>query len=225
VAVDDVSLDVSPRQVVGLIGPNGAGKTSVVDAVAGFARAEGEIVLDGDRIDELPVHARIRRGLARTFQALELHDDLTVEENISAAVFGVRRHHRRGRVAAALDRVGLSDLADRLAGELSQGERQLVSIARAWVSEPRVLLLDEPAAGLGPSDTRRLAERIREIAESGVGVLLIDHDLQLVLDVCDHIYVLNFGRVLVQGDPDTVRGDKDFAAAYLGTADASAATP
>jgi sulfate-transporting ATPase len=163
--------------------------------------------------------------MARTFQALELHDDLTVEENVSAAVFGVRRDHRRGLVAAALDRVGLRDLADRLAGELSQGERQLVSIARAWASQPRVLLLDEPGAGLGPRDTLRLGERIRQIAQSGVGVLLIDHDLQLVLEVCDHIYVLNFGRVLVQGDPDTVRSDRDFANAYLGTADASAAAP
>jgi ABC-type branched-subunit amino acid transport system ATPase component/branched-subunit amino acid ABC-type transport system permease component len=224
VAVDDVSLTIPAGRVIGLIGPNGAGKTSVIDAVTGFVRADGEVVLGGDRIDRLPVHSRIRRGLARTFQALELHDDLTVEENVSAAIFGARHDHRRGLVAAALDRVGLSELGDRPAGELSQGERQLVSIARACACDPKVVLLDEPAAGLGPRDTQRLGQRIRQIAQSGAGVLLIDHDLALVLDVCDHIYVLNFGSVLVEGDPDTVRADRSFANAYLGTPEPAPAT-
>ena len=217
VAVDDVSLEVPAERVTGLIGPNGAGKTSLIDAVTGFAPADGRVLIAGDRLDGLPVHARVRRGIARTFQALELYDDLTVEENVSAAIFGASRRHRRGLVEAALDRVGLSELSERPAGELSQGERQLVSIARACAADPMVLLLDEPAAGLGPRDTVRLGERIRGIAATGTGVLLIDHDISLVLDVCDHIYVLDFGKVLVEGDADTIRNDRAFADAYLGT--------
>lgn len=216
-AVHDVDLHVDAGKVVGLIGPNGAGKTSLIDAVTGFARAEGAVVLHGDRIDRLKAHARVRQGLARTFQSLELYDDLTVHENVSAALFGTAREHRRGQVDAALARVGLSDLDGREAGQLSQGERQLVSIARACACEPSVLLLDEPAAGLGPRDTERLGERIRAIAASGTAVLLVDHDIGLVLDVCDYIYVLDFGQILVEGDAEAIRTDKAFAEAYLGT--------
>jgi sulfate-transporting ATPase len=217
VAVSDVDLHVDAGKVVGLIGPNGAGKTSLIDAVTGFARYEGSVVLQGDRIDGLKAHTRVRRGLARTFQALELYDDLTVEENVSAALFGTHHHHRHSQVGAALGRLGLSEVAEREAGELSQGERQLVSIARACACEPIVLLLDEPAAGLGPNDTQALGERIRDIAASGTAVLLVDHDIALVLDICDHIYVLDFGSVLVEGDAATIRSDKSFAEAYLGT--------
>jgi sulfate-transporting ATPase len=216
-AVSGVDLHVDAGQVVGLIGPNGAGKTSLIDAMTGFAKADGSVVLGGDRIDRLRPHQRVRRGLARTFQALELYDDLTVEENVSAAIFGASPQHRAGLVDAALERAGLAEVRDRPAGELSQGERQLVSIARACACNPSVLLLDEPAAGLGPRDTRRLGERIRGIAASGTGVLLIDHDVSLVLEVCDHIYVLDFGQVLVEGDAATVRNDPAFAEAYLGT--------
>jgi len=217
VAVSDVSLQVVPGSVVGLIGPNGAGKTSLIDAVTGFAPSQGSVALDGARVDGLPAHARVRRGLARTFQSLELYDDLTVEENVSAAVFGAAREHRHRRVAAAVERAGLATLRDRLAGELSQGERQLVSIARACASDPQVLLLDEPAAGLDASDSQRLGARIREIAAAGVGVLLVDHDIALVLAVCDHIYVLDFGSVVAEGDPATIRSNQALTQAYLGT--------
>src|SRR5262249_23536441 len=156
---------------VGLIGPNGAGKTSVIDAVTGFAPAEGSVSLDGEPLDALAAHRRVDRGLARTFQSLELYDDLTVEENVSAAVVGASRSARRREVDSTLARVGLGELRDRHAGELSQGERQLVSIARATARNPNVLLLDEPAAGLDPIDTKRLGERIRDLARSGMGVL------------------------------------------------------
>jgi sulfate-transporting ATPase len=223
VAVSDVSLHVEPGQVVGLIGPNGAGKTSLIDAVTGFARSEGTVSLYCRRIDRLPVHQRVRRGLARTFQSLELYDDLTVEENVSAAVFSTAHQQRHARVLAALERVGISALHDRYAGELSQAERQLVSIARACAADPRVLLLDEPAAGLDIADTPRLGRRIRDIAATGTAVLLIDHDINLVLSVCDYIYVLDFGALLVEGDPATIRADRGLADAYLGTLhDASA---
>jgi sulfate-transporting ATPase len=215
-AVMDASLRVDAGQVVGLIGPNGAGKTSLIDAVTGFARADGRVSLSGNRIDRMPAYTRVRKGLARTFQALELYDDLTVEENVSAALFSTTRAHRNRQVMAALERVGLEALADRNAGELSQGERQLVSIARAYACNPSVLLLDEPAAGLDPADTRQLAERIRGIAAAGKGVLLVDHDVGMVLEVCDDIYVLDFGEVIAHGDAATIRSDKAVADAYLG---------
>jgi sulfate-transporting ATPase len=224
VAVSDVSLRVRAGSVVGLIGPNGAGKTSLVDAVTGFARAEGTVLLQGARIDGLPAHARVRRGLARTFQSLELYEDLTVEENVSAATFGTTHDDRHGHVHTALQRAGLDGVLDRHAGELSQGERQLVSIARACVSNPNVLLLDEPAAGLDPADSLQLGARIRDIASSGTAVLLIDHDIALVLGVCDYIYVLDFGKVILEGTPATIRSDQALADAYLGTLHEATAT-
>jgi ABC-type branched-subunit amino acid transport system ATPase component/ABC-type branched-subunit amino acid transport system permease subunit len=217
VAVSDVSLRIDRGKVVGLIGPNGAGKTSLIDAVTGFASAEGTVRLYGEPIDQLPAHVRVRKGLARTFQALELYDDLTVEENVSAAVFSTVKEHRHRQVSAALERAGLTSVRDRHAEDLSRGERQLVSIARAYVSEPQVLLLDEPAAGLDTADSRRLGERVRDIAATGTGVLLVDHDVALVLDICDHIYVLDFGELIVEGDAATIRSDRRFAEAYLGT--------
>jgi ABC-type branched-subunit amino acid transport system ATPase component len=217
VAVNDVSLRVPPGAVVGLIGPNGAGKTSVIDAITGFARASGTIDLAGQRLDGLPPHARVRAGLARTFQSLELYDDLSVDENVSVAAFGSRRSDHAAAVARALENVGIAALGDRPAGELSQGERQLVSIARACVAQPQVVLLDEPAAGLDTSESQWLGGRIRAIGAAGTGVLLVDHDVALVLSVCDYVYVLDFGAVIAQGPPEAIRADRAVAAAYLGT--------
>jgi sulfate-transporting ATPase len=217
VAVADVSLHIDAGSVVGLIGPNGAGKTSLIDAVTGFAKADGSVVLDGEAIDKVAAHQRVRKGLARTFQSLELYEDLTVEENVSAAVFGAEHEYSRRRVQTALDDLGVGELRDRHAGELSQGERQLVSIARAIVSDPKVLLLDEPAAGLSPSETRELGARIGNLAAMGHGILLVDHDIALVLSVCDYIYVLDFGEPILEGDPATIRSDRDLVDAYLGS--------
>jgi sulfate-transporting ATPase len=216
VAVADVSLRVDRGRIVGLIGPNGAGKTSVIDAITGFAPATGTIELAGRHIEGLAPHARVRAGLGRTFQQLELYDDLSVEENVSVAAFGGRRDNRREAVARALDNVGISALADRPAGELSQGERQLVSIARACVAEPSALLLDEPAAGLDTKESAWLGERIRDLSSSGTAILLVDHDVALVLRVCDHVYVLDFGTVIAEGPPDTIRSNRAVADAYLG---------
>jgi sulfate-transporting ATPase len=210
---------------VGLIGPNGAGKTSAIDAITGFAAAEGSVTLDGRRIDSLKAHRRVRSGLARTFQSLELYDDLSVEENVGAAAVGAKGEGRRGAVQRALDLVGIGDLRDREAGSLSQGERQLVSIARACATDPRVLLLDEPAAGLDTTESKWLGERIRNISTTGTGVLLVDHDVALVLGICDYIYVLDFGSVIAEGDAASIRSDPTVAAAYLGTMhDATAVT-
>jgi ABC-type branched-subunit amino acid transport system ATPase component/ABC-type branched-subunit amino acid transport system permease subunit len=217
VAVNDVSLRVDRGRVVGLIGPNGAGKTSVIDAVTGFARGAGSVALAGRRIDSLAPHARVRAGLARTFQSLELYDDLSVEENVSVAALGGRQADRRAAVARALESVGIATLRDRPAGELSQGERQLVSIARACVADPAVLLLDEPAAGLDTEESTLLGSRVRAICSTGTAMLLVDHDVNLVLSVCDHVYVLDFGAVIAEGPPDAIRADRAVADAYLGT--------
>ena len=224
-AVADVSLHVDAGTIVGLIGPNGAGKTSVIDAVTGFAPARGAVELMGRRIDEQPTHARVRAGLGRTFQSIELYDDLSVDENVSVAAFGKHPTGHGDAVASALDRVGILDLTDRPAGELSQGQRQLVSIARACVARPKVLLLDEPAAGLDSNESIWLGERIRDIRATGTGVLLVDHDVALVLNVCDYIYVLDFGRVIAEGPPDVIRASSAVAEAYLGTAHATVPEP
>jgi ABC-type branched-subunit amino acid transport system ATPase component/ABC-type branched-subunit amino acid transport system permease subunit len=217
IAVNDVSLRVGGGTIVGLIGPNGAGKTSVIDAVTGFAGSMGTVELAGQRIDTLVPHARVRAGLARTFQSLELYDDLSVEENVSVAALGRRQADRGAAVARALGSVGISALRDRPAGELSQGERQLVSIARACVADPAVLLLDEPAAGLDGEESAWLGRHIRAIRSSGTAMLLVDHDVNLVLNVCDHVYVLDFGAVIAEGPPDTIRANRAVADAYLGT--------
>jgi ABC-type branched-subunit amino acid transport system ATPase component/ABC-type branched-subunit amino acid transport system permease subunit len=216
VAVAEVSLRVDRGRIVGLIGPNGAGKTSVIDAITGFAPATGTIELAGQHIETLAPHARVRAGLARTFQQLELYDDLSVEENVSVAAFGGRQADRRVAVARVLESVGISGLSNRPAGELSQGERQLVSIARASAADPGVLLLDEPAAGLDTKESAWLGERIRDLRSSGTAILLVDHDVALVLRVCDHVYVLDFGAVIAEGPPDAIRTNRAVADAYLG---------
>ena len=223
-AVSELSLRVPAGGIIGLIGPNGAGKTSAIDAITGFAQAEGNVVFEGERIDGLPPHRRVRRGLARTFQALELYDDLSVAENVGAAAFGVKGEARHGAVRRALDLVGIADLRERDAGDLSQGQRQLVSIARACAADPRVVLLDEPAAGLDTTESQWLGERISDISATGTGVLLVDHDVALVLSICDYVYVLDFGLVIAEGPPASVRSDRAVVDAYLGTVHGTTAT-
>jgi sulfate-transporting ATPase len=215
--LDGVSFALRAGELFALIGPNGAGKTSVIDAITGFAPATGSIRLGGRRIDGIAPHKRVHAGLARTFQSLDLYDDLSVDENVSVAALGRHARDRSAAVARALDSLGLSARRDRPAGELSQGERQLVSIARAGVADPGVLLLDEPAAGLDTSESAWLGDRIRDIRASGTAVLLVDHDVALVLNTCDHVYVLDFGTVIAEGPPDAIRADRAVADAYLGT--------
>jgi ABC-type branched-subunit amino acid transport system ATPase component len=215
IAVDDVSFTVAEGDIVGLIGPNGAGKTTLIDALSGFTRYRGHAALEGQSLDGLPPHRRAARGLGRTFQSIDLYEDLSVEENIM-----VGQHLARGGGAAqlmdVLDSLGLSALRERNVGELSQGQRQLVSIARALAGEPKVLLLDEPAAGLDSSESAWLAERLRVVRDSGVTILLIDHDMSLVLGLCDHLHVLNFGSMIASGTPDHIRVDPAVVDAYLG---------
>jgi ABC-type branched-subunit amino acid transport system ATPase component/branched-subunit amino acid ABC-type transport system permease component len=213
-ALDEVSFDVPEHAIVGLIGPNGAGKTTLIDAVSGFCAHRGTVHLGGTALDGQPPHRRVRSGLGRTFQGVELWGDLSVEENITVGYGAAGRS--ADELDALFDLLGLEPHRDRMAGELAQGQRKLVSIARSLVGLPKVLLLDEPAAGLDPSESAWLADRLRLVRESGVTIVLVDHDMDLVLGLCDHVEVLDFGRLIASGDPDAIRRNRDVLDAYLG---------
>ena len=180
VAVDDLSFTVPEGGITGLIGPNGAGKTTTMDAICGFADCGGTIELSGRTLHGLLPHRRAALGLGRTFQGTGLYEDLTVEENV---VVGqqVAKDRGPGQVTAILSALGVAALGGRRVSELSQGQRQLVSVAKALAGQPRLLLLDEPAAGLDSSESLWLAERLRGVRDTGVTILLIDHDMSLVL--------------------------------------------
>jgi branched-chain amino acid transport system ATP-binding protein len=226
-AVEDVDLAVEEGQLVGLIGPNGAGKTTFIDAITGFVRYTGAVELDGRDLAGLPPHARARRGLARTWQSTELFDDLTVRENLAvgaerpsflalaAEVVG-RRIPPVESPDDALQLLDLERIADAMPAELTQGQRKLVGVARAIAMQPRLLCLDEPAAGLDTRESEDLGRRLRQIADAGTTTLLIDHDMGLVLNICDRIIVLEFGKVIAAGPPDQVRRDPRVVEAYLG---------
>jgi sulfate-transporting ATPase len=229
VAVDALSFRVAPGEVVGLIGPNGAGKTSVIDAISGFARGDGEIALGEQRIDGWAPHRRAKAGLVRSFQSLELFEDMTVMENLQAA--GDSRARRTiladaivphspplsPSAIAAVREFGLEDSLQLRCGELSYGRRRLLAIARALAMEPSILLLDEPVAGLDEAESREFARLVRLLAEErGIGVLVVEHDMSFVMGICDRIHVINFGRPIAAGSPDAVRADEAAITAYLG---------
>jgi ABC-type branched-subunit amino acid transport system ATPase component len=219
-AVSDVTLEVPPGAIIGLIGPNGAGKTSLIDAISGFVAMTGDVIFAGDSVMRLKPHQRVQHGLGRTFQGIELYDDLSVEENVAV---GDRTRRRGGQELSGLfAMLGLSALRTRPVAELSQGQRQLVSIARALAGGPSLLLLDEPAAGLDSRESAWLAARLRDICVSGVSMLLVDHDMNLMLGLCDVLYVLDFGSVIASGTPEQVRANEKVIGAYLGTTRASA---
>ncbi len=216
-ALVDVDLEVEEGQLVGLIGPNGAGKTTFIDAITGIVRSRGRVELDGQDLTSLPSHARARRGLTRTWQSIELFDDLTVRENLT--VLAPRRGQPSPRTPEdALAMFGLESLADAMPTEVSQVQRKLVGLARALAAGPRVLCLDEPAAGLDVTESEELGRRLRQIVDGGIPVLLVDHDMGLVLGISDHVVVLEFGKVIATGDPEAVRRDPQVVAAYLGKA-------
>ncbi|MEO5900775.1 MAG: ABC transporter ATP-binding protein [Ilumatobacteraceae bacterium] len=226
-AVDRVSMTVDRGQIVGLIGPNGAGKTSLIDAVTGLTpMAAGRIVLDGVDVTSWPPYRRAIAGMRRTFQALRLFDDLTVSENLVVAAehdrrFGlIRDLIRPRRSSVVIDRVlemtGLGEHAHALPRDLSAGTRRLVGVARGVVSEPRVLLLDEPAAGLDTHETEELGRVLRRLADAGVGLLLVEHDTELVFTISDHVVAIDFGTMIDEGPPSAMRRSEALITAYLG---------
>ena len=232
VAVGGVDLDVAEATVVGLIGPNGAGKTSMIDGLTGYhLPSAGRVAFAGSDVTRMRPHLRARRGMVRTFQSVELFDDLTVEENLQVAADGLgvvralrdvllpTRPASRDDVAWALEVCGLTDVAAARPAELSHGRRKLVGVARALAGRPRLVLLDEPAAGLDTDESLELGRRLAAMPAQGVSVLLVDHDMGLVLGVCDDIYVLDFGLLIAHGAPDAIRQDPAVLGAYLGTED------
>ena len=231
-AVRDVSMSIEPGQIVGLIGPNGAGKTTLVDAVTGFAKYTGEVVLDGRRLDGLPAHRRARAGISRSFQSLEIFEDLTVAENLRTASdpggalpyfadIVYPKHLPLSEAAlACIDEFNIGPLLGRLPTELSYGQRRLVAIARSVAAAPSVLLLDEPASGLVEWSSIELATLVRRLATDwGMGILVIEHDIRFVMTACDVVMALDFGREIAVGSPEAVRHDPAVVAAYLGDVD------
>jgi sulfate-transporting ATPase len=232
VALDGVDLRVEPGEIVGLIGPNGAGKTTLLDVVSGFTRGQsGDVVVDGKVISRWSPVRRARAGITRSFQGVELFDEMTVRDNLlvaadrqSAARYPLdllwpTRQASSEVMEEVIADLGLTEHLDRRPSELDHGTARLVGIARSMVTEPFVVFLDEPAAGLSATERAELRGVIRDIAALGIAVVLVEHDVPLVLSTCQRVVVLDFGRVIASGTPDTVRNDPAVIAAYLGRED------
>jgi branched-chain amino acid transport system ATP-binding protein len=219
-ALEDVDLELGRQEVVGLIGPNGAGKTTLVNLITGFDfPTAGRIELEQREITRWPPQRRGRAGLARTFQHGHAFRGLSVRENVEVAALGVGASAReaRRRATALLDALGLSRRAEESAATLPHGDERKLGVARALATEPRYVLMDEPAAGLTEAEVPELVAVVRSVRDDhGAGVLLIDHNVPLIMEVCDRIHVLDQGRTLAQGTPAEVRQNIDVANAYLG---------
>jgi branched-chain amino acid transport system ATP-binding protein len=228
-ALDNVTLDVPAGQIVGLIGPNGAGKTTMFNVLTGLQDSEdGVVSFMGTDITRWPAHRRGRAGIARTFQRLALFTRLTVHDNLVASwesshrggVLGRGRAQRHQRVGDVIELLNLWPLADRLAGELSTGQGRMVELGRALCTDPRLLLLDEPGSGLDAGETAAFSSVLRTVVSGPTepGILLVEHDMALVMDVCSSMTVLDFGKVIAHGTPDEIRRNQLVQAAYLGDA-------
>jgi branched-chain amino acid transport system ATP-binding protein len=219
-ALEGVTLHLHRHEVVGLIGPNGAGKTTLVNVMTGFDRpTSGRVELDGQDVTRWSAHRRGRNGLARTFQHSHAFRSLSVRENVEVAALGAGSGPREARVRATelLELLGLSHAADAPASTLAHGNERRLGVARALAIEPRYVLMDEPAAGLPEAEVPDFAAVIRSVRDDHeAGVLLIDHNMALIMEVCDRIQVLDQGRMLAEGTPNEIRGNLDVAAAYLG---------
>lgn len=235
--LSDVSLDLEPGRITGLIGPNGAGKTSLFNCLTGLYRPQRGRISFGDvALETLPPHQRARLGISRSFQHMALSPDLTVLENVMVGLTLSRtagwasallplpsaareRAEAERKALAALTSLGIEAAAGLLPAELPPGTLRLVEIARAMAGEPRALLLDEPAAGLNAVETRDLMRALQRLLHPGLVVVVVEHDMDLIMQLCDRIYVLSFGEVIAHGPPDAVRADPDVIRIYLGESD------
>ena len=224
-AVRDVDLDVEAGEITGLIGPNGAGKTTLFNVITGLQEVvSGKVLLDGRDLTGERAHVRARAGIARTFQRLEVFGSLTARENVLTAA-EIRRSWSRDRASepdadtdALLERVGLTAVAHERVDAMPTGLARLVELARALATRPTVLLLDEPASGLDDSESDSFADLLLELAATGMAILLVEHDVQLVMKVCHRIHVLDFGAILAVGTPEEIQRDQGVLEAYLGAA-------
>lgn len=226
-ACNEIELEVRKGELLGLIGPNGAGKTTFINAITGFVSNTGTVVFDGEDITGLAPHRISHKGLTRTWQSLELFDDITVRANLEVAAtrltpamaikdyFG-RSQRIAERVDRTLEALEMGDIEYSQPGDLSMGYRKLVGVARALVADTKLVLLDEPAAGLDRSKTTWLAEKLRQILDYDISVLLVDHDMGLVLNVSDRIHVIDFGKTIAVGSPSEIRENEAVIGAYLG---------
>jgi branched-chain amino acid transport system ATP-binding protein len=225
-ALRDVSLELRPGEVLGLIGPNGAGKSTLVNVISGFDRpSSGHVMLEERDVTRWSAHRRGRHGLSRTFQHSHAFRGLTVRENVEVSALGVGASGREAtrRADELLGLLGLAEYADRPASDLAHGDERRLGVARALATEPRYVLLDEPAAGLPEAEVPRFATAVTAVRDRGAGVLLVDHNVALVLEVCERIHVLDQGATLAEGSPDEIRADLGVAAAYLGESAAEGA--
>ena len=218
-ALREVTLELRPGEVLGLIGPNGAGKSTLVNVLSGFDRpSSGSVVLEARDVTRWPAHRRGRHGLARTFQHSHAFRGLSVRENVEVSALGVGASGREAarRTEELLGLLGLAEYADRPASDLPHGDERRLGVARALATKPRFVLMDEPAAGLPEAEVPRFAAAVSTVRDRGAGVLLVDHNIALVLEVCERIHVLDQGKTLAEGTPQEIRADLGVAAAYLG---------
>jgi branched-chain amino acid transport system ATP-binding protein len=229
IALDEVSLGLEPGTITGLIGPNGAGKTTLFNVITGLQRpGRGRVMFDGVDITGLSPAKRARLGLARTFQRLELFLSLSVRDNIrvagdicNAASIG-HRIHVNDETDRVLELTGLADVAHKDVADIPTGRARVVELARAVMAHPRILLLDEPASGQTESETEAFGALLGRLADEGLGICLVEHDVGLVMQVCSMVYVLDYGAVLAEGSAQQIQQDPAVIAAYLGTAEGAA---